>query len=215
MARRTKEEALETRSHIIDAAEHCFYVKGVSRTTMADIANAAGVTRGAIYWHFENKTDVFDAMLNRVTQPLEPLSEATRNENEPDPLGRTRELLIKVLHDVVHDRRNRRIHEIMFHKCEYTDELGDLRGRMEEERRECDLEIEASLRNSISKGQLPDDLDVTLAAFCMHSYIAGLLDQWLLIPDAFDLDRYSAQIVDSCLDMLRLSPALRIKRNES
>ncbi|MEK6297806.1 MAG: TetR family transcriptional regulator, partial [Paraburkholderia tropica] len=33
MARRTKEEALETRNRILDAAEHVFFEKGVSRTS--------------------------------------------------------------------------------------------------------------------------------------------------------------------------------------
>lgn len=54
MARRTKEEAEETRIQILDAAERVFYDKGVSRASLAEIASDAGVSRGAIYWHFEN-----------------------------------------------------------------------------------------------------------------------------------------------------------------
>lgn len=49
MVRRTKEEAQETRAQIIEAAEKAFYKRGVARTTLADIAELAGVTRGAIY----------------------------------------------------------------------------------------------------------------------------------------------------------------------
>ena len=49
MVRRTKEEAQETRSQILEAAEKAFYERGVARTTLADIAALAGVTRGAIY----------------------------------------------------------------------------------------------------------------------------------------------------------------------
>jgi len=55
MARCTKEKALETRERILDAAEDVFDDNGVSNTSLADIATAAGVTRGAIYWHFTNK----------------------------------------------------------------------------------------------------------------------------------------------------------------
>ena len=58
MVRRTKEEALETRSKILEAAEQAFYERGVARTTLADIATLAGVTRGAIYWHFSNKAEI-------------------------------------------------------------------------------------------------------------------------------------------------------------
>ena len=64
MVRRTKEEAQETRSQILQAAEQAFYERGVARTTLADIAALAGVTRGAIYWHFSNKSDLLQALLD-------------------------------------------------------------------------------------------------------------------------------------------------------
>ena len=70
MARRTKAEALETREQIIDAAERVFHKKGVSRSSLSDIAEEAGVTRGAIYWHFKNKHDIFVAMTERHRLPL-------------------------------------------------------------------------------------------------------------------------------------------------
>lgn len=89
MVRRTKEEALETRNRILDAAEHVFFEKGVSRSSLADIAQAAGVTRGAIYWHFENKGDLFTAMFDRVILPLDEMKAATVDPDEPDPLGVT------------------------------------------------------------------------------------------------------------------------------
>ena len=53
MARRTKAEAQATRNALIDAAERLFDSQGVSRTSLQDIAQAAGATRGAIYWHFK------------------------------------------------------------------------------------------------------------------------------------------------------------------
>ncbi|KUJ92268.1 MAG: TetR family transcriptional regulator, partial [Pseudomonas sp. 63_8] len=63
MARRTKAEAQATRALILDAAEQVFHAQGVSHASLAEVAKAAGVSRGAIYWHFENKIDLFQAML--------------------------------------------------------------------------------------------------------------------------------------------------------
>ena len=71
VVRKTKEEAQETRNLILDTAETVFSEKGVSRTTLNDIAKAADLTRGAIYWHFKNKADLFDAMLQRVILPMD------------------------------------------------------------------------------------------------------------------------------------------------
>lgn len=59
MARKTKQQALETRQHILDVAMRLFSQQGVSATSLAQIAQAAGVTRGAIYWHFKDKSDLF------------------------------------------------------------------------------------------------------------------------------------------------------------
>ena len=68
MARRTKEDAQKTRELLIEAAENVFYDKGVSKASLSDIAESAGVTRGAIYWHFKNKHDVFEAMIERLIE---------------------------------------------------------------------------------------------------------------------------------------------------
>ncbi|WP_148721454.1 TetR family transcriptional regulator, partial [Klebsiella pneumoniae] len=60
MARKTKQQARETRQLILDVALRLFSQQGVSSTSLATIAKAAGVTRGAIYWHFKNKSDLFN-----------------------------------------------------------------------------------------------------------------------------------------------------------
>ena len=90
MARRTRKAALETRSRILDAAERVFSRRGVSRTSLDDIARAAGVTRGAIYWHFKDKADLFGAMLGRVALPMEEMLQRTSEAAGDDPLAHVR-----------------------------------------------------------------------------------------------------------------------------
>ncbi|QJD59914.1 TetR family transcriptional regulator [Pseudomonas sp. gcc21] len=210
MARRTKEEAQETRNQIIQAAGVCFHKKGISRTSLAEIAAAAGVTRGAIYWHFEDKTELLAALLETAHMPLQPLGEASRNEGEPDPLGRLRELLVMIFRRVALDPGIRRINEIIFHKCEYTDEMCGLRQRIQDFRSLCDQNIESALRLAMVRGQLPADLDAALASRCVHSFISGTVDQWLMNPEGLNLPDKAPQLVDALLDMLKLSPALRL-----
>ncbi|AOE86946.1 TetR family transcriptional regulator [Pseudomonas sp. TCU-HL1] len=211
MARRTKEEAEETRVQILDATERVFHEKGVSRASLAEIAAAAGVSRGAIYWHFENKTDLFQAMLERIHMPLEELARASESEDEPDPLGRMHQLLVRLLKRVELDPQSRRIHEILRHKVEYTEELGDLRQKMQDHSTECDLRIAKALRNAVSRGQLPADLDCGRAAISLHAYIEGIQTNWLLVPDGYSLAAEAECLVNSLMDMLRFSPALRVR----
>src|SRR5512145_2660241 len=69
MVRKTKEAALATREALIDAAERVFRRNGVTRTSLADVAAEAGMTRGAIYWHFRDKAELLEAMCSRTTMP--------------------------------------------------------------------------------------------------------------------------------------------------
>ena len=209
MARRTKEEAQATRVQILDAAEQVFQAQGVSRASLAEVAKAAGVTRGAIYWHFENKIDLFQAMLERLHLPLEELARASEDEDEPDPLGCMRDLLIMALTRLASEPQTRRTHDILRYKCEYTGELLGLRERMQALSIECDQRIAKALGNAVSRGQLPADLDCQRAAICLHAYIEGLEANWLLVPN-YDLTTQAPSLVEAVLDMLRSSPALRL-----
>ena len=210
MARRTKEEAQETRSRILDAAEQVFYEKGVSRTSLADIAQAAGVTRGAIYWHFANKGDLFTAMFDRELLPLDELKAASVDPNEPDPLARIRELCTLCLRNTATDARRRRVFDILFLKCEFVEEMGPVMARHQTNMREALVKLEQGLRNAMSKGQLPADLDPARAARVVHSLIGGALRDMAILPDLFDVAAGAETAIDALLDALRHSPALRI-----
>ncbi|CAM3927515.1 putative HTH-type transcriptional regulator TtgR [Pseudomonas reidholzensis] len=209
MVRRTKEEAQETRAQIIEAAEKAFYKRGVARTTLADIAEHAGVTRGAIYWHFNNKAELVQALLDSLHETHEHLARASESEDEVDPLGCMRKLLLQVFSELVLDARTRRINEILHHKCEFTDEMCEIRQQRQGAITECHDSITLTLGNAVRRGQLPADLHVEHAAVALFAYVDGLIGRWLLLPDSFDLLGNAEQWVDTGLDMLRLSPALR------
>ncbi|MFY0731506.1 efflux system transcriptional repressor EmhR [Pseudomonas sp. NFX15] len=209
MVRRTKEEAQETRAQILVAAEKAFYERGVARTTLADIATLAGVTRGAIYWHFSNKADLVQAMLDTLHEPLEEMVKASESADELDPLGCMRKLLIHLFHQIALDPKTRRINEILFHKCEFTDEMCDLRQQRVSASLECNVRIGVALSNAVNRGQLPENLDTARAAISLHAYIDGILYQWLLAPDSFELHVEAERWVDTGLDLLRFSPSLR------
>jgi TetR/AcrR family acrAB operon transcriptional repressor len=208
MVRRTKEEALETRNRILDAAEKVFFEKGVSHTTLADIALEAGVTRGAIYWHFANKGDLFTAMFDRSLLPLDELIEATLDTRELDPLGRLRDIFIWCMRNIALDAQRRRVFDILFLKCEFVEEMGPVRERHQTNMREGLAHIEQGLRNSVDRGQLPAALDMRLAATILHSHFTGILYDSLMLPDSMDLKNDAERLVDACFDVLRYSPAV-------
>ncbi len=206
MVRRTKEEALETRSHILDTAEHVFSEKGVSRTSLGDIADAAGVTRGAIYWHFKNKADLYQAMVDRVVLPMEEMVRAAADESAEDPLMRVRAACIYVLKKTAEDQQVRRIFEVAFFKCEIDEEMRQVPGQQMECRMQCIGMFEKAFRNAIRRGQLPRSLDVRRAIIGLMAFVDGLLFSWLFKPDLFSLADEAEIFIDQFLAGLRTAP---------
>jgi AcrR family transcriptional regulator len=68
MARRTKEDAEETKHKLLMSALDVFSEKGYSSATLNDIAVHAGTTRGAIYWHFDSKEDLVASLLREMKE---------------------------------------------------------------------------------------------------------------------------------------------------
>lgn len=207
MVRRTKEEALETRNALLDAAERVFSERGVSRTSLSDVAAAAGVTRGAVYWHFKDKVDLLDAMLCRVVLPMDEASARSGCDPKADPLGHVRSCLVNVLKRTAADAQSRRVFDIVFHKCEYIDDMAPAKDRCLAMRAGYLSEIERGLRNAIKAGQLPAGVRVRNAAVGLHALIDGLIANWVSEPDYFQLEREGANVVDMFLDGLRAGEA--------
>lgn len=208
MVRRTKDEALETRHRILDVAEQVFSERGVTRTSLADIAEAAGVTRGAIYWHFADKADLFCSMVARVTMPMESPVCQTDHRNAADPLGSIRDMMIGILRRTSEDPQARRVFHVVFHKCEHVDEMQPVWQRFNEMRASCLARIEAGLRAAMDKGQLPRTLNARRASVGLRALLDGLVSNWVMDPNYHPRETEVDGLVDLFLNALH-SQALK------
>jgi TetR/AcrR family acrAB operon transcriptional repressor len=205
MARRTKEDAIATRNSLIDAAERVFGEKGVSRASLSDIAQAAGATRGAIYWHFKDKVDLFNAMMDRVTLPLEQGYGEFESSTCPDPVQRLRAVMAMVLHGVAFDERTRRVFEVALYKVEYVSEMVGVRDRhiaasdgfTRQLARDFELGAQAQ---AVALPMTPME-----AAVGLHALFDGLIRNWILSEGGFDLVRVGRVSTDAFLAGLGLS----------
>ena len=199
MARRTKEEAQATRSHILDTAELVFEQRGVSGTSLAEIAKAAGLTRGAIYWHFHDKADLFNAMMERVTLPLEQTDSACGFKGPDITLAQVRAGFVDVLRKVMCDPQLRRVFDIATHKVEYVGEMNAVRERHLAMRNDCLADMERALKRALRSGELPKGLHARSAALGLLALFDGLLQNWMLDRAGFDLPRVGGQVFDAYL----------------
>ena len=197
MARRTKEEAQETRGRILDAAETVFHGKGVAHSSLAEIAEVAGVTRGAIYWHFKDKADLFEAMMDRVTLPLEDILEAAGHGAPSDPLALLKLCTTDVLLRTARDKHLQRVFDIAYHKCEYVGDAAGVRERHIASQQDCLRQIEKGFKACAAAGALPADLNAKEAALGALSLVSGLIANWVLAPKSFSLERHAANLVDT------------------
>lgn len=211
MARSTKEEAQATRHRLLDAAERLFHRNGVSQTSLQQIATEAGATRGAIYWHFKDKADLFNAMMERVTVPLEQSLQQVAT-NGVDPLVGLKESLRNALMQMRDDAQLRRVVEIAVQKVEYVDELHAVRARHLAVRDQCVGDIGRALRLAARQRGQRLRLPAAVAAAGLHATIDGLIFNWLLDTTAFDLPTLGEQMLELHLVGLGLrEPAPRNK----
>ena len=210
MARRTKEEAQETRTRILDAAERVFYEKGVANSGLEDIAGAAEVTRGAIYWHFKDKGELFDAMMQRVVLPAEEMLERAECGGSADPLQLLRRATIEVLVRTAQDPRMQRVFEIAYHKCEYVGDAVGVRARHIASQKDCLKTIEAGFRACVEGGQLPKSVNPRVAAVGAMSLVSGLIANWVLDTSSFPLKRHAEELVDTYFRGLVAAPSAAV-----
>lgn len=207
MARRTKEEALATRHQLLDAAERVFFEKGVSRTSLNDIAQAAGASRGAIYWHFKNKADLFNAMLERITLPMEDALHRSGQSCGQDQLQELVAAILDALQKIASDERTRRVFEVATYKVEYVEELLAIKVRQIKSRADVVSRMQQALQDACMRRDLPLASPLVMS-HGMHALVVGLIHSWLLAPEQFDLLSTAELSIKTYLRGLGLSESL-------
>lgn len=165
-----------------DVALRLFSQQGVSSTSLAEIAKAAGVTRGAIYWHFKNKSDLFSEIWELSESSIGELETEYQAKFPDDPLSVLREILVHLLESTVTEERRRLLMEIIFHKCEFVGEMTIVQQAQRNICLESYDRIEQTLDHCIHSKMLPANLITRRAAVMMRAMISGLMENWLLPP---------------------------------
>jgi len=187
MVRKTKAEAEQTRQEIIDAARCVFHECGVSRTSLEKVARVAGVTRGAVYWHFANKAELFFAMREDSLKILDKVDAYLEAMDIPDPLDAIERSLLEFFSILEGDAVVRQTFEIMSLRCEYVDEFASV---LEEVNKPC-LDFLAKLKVTYQRaeaaGYLRDGLEPEAMAYDTLSFTGGLFNNWLATAPGDDL----------------------------
>jgi TetR/AcrR family acrAB operon transcriptional repressor len=212
--RRTKQESERTRQGILAAARKVFARQGVTRTTFAEIAAAAGVTRGAIYWHFADKSQLFFAMREQVAVPMIDQTDlALLRADESDPLAGVERFLRGILEALEGDPAARQTFQIMGFKCEY---VGEFERELALQRLRCS-ELVSKLTQTYGRarrtGQLRIGLRPPMAALETCSFVIGLTRLWLLDTRGSLVRRAAGRLISAHVAAQRRGGKARELRN--
>lgn len=206
MVRKTKEDAELTRQRIIDAARTVFLKRGVSRSTLEHIAAEAEVTRGAVYWHFKNKADIFYALRDRAFLPLIDRMYDTLaiQKDDIDPLTQIENSLCDTINELNENTEMRQIYEIMMIKCEYVDEFGTV---LQQILSNCS-DITEKIQLAYERAKEQKLLTLALCPYALaqdtHLFFSGLLHMWVKDADGSRFRHQAIALIQAHINLRRL-----------
>lgn len=199
--RRTQADTALTRQNLLDAALQVFSRKGYAGTTLTDIAQAAKVTRGAIYHHFGSKTEVYQALVQERFDQVNQVQAHILAEGGT-PLQILRRLMVRSLEYLEEDSAYRAVQELVLFKTAFVPELArDIQNKTQSMQVSLQ-QIEQLLKAARATGEIAAEVNPPEAALAILGLISGASTCWLLNPTAFSLKRRAAGIVNTLLNGL-------------
>lgn len=189
--RKTKEEAEVTKEKLLGAALKVFSKKGYATATLDDIAKEAGVTRGAIYWHFKGgKAEIFTAIINEGFGRVNSLLERLISEGDT-PLMTLERLMVRLMQFVEEDADYRAVQEILIFKM--TDDP-DLTLRLEDKKHaqeESVTYISGLIEQAKKAGEVRGDVDPMTAAVAAYGMLNGIVFLWMVERSVSEKPQFS------------------------
>ena len=193
--RRTKEEAAITREQLLKKALAVFSKKGYAGTTLEDIAREAEVTRGAIYWHFGSKADLYNTLIHEFSDRGNQIVQQAATEGGT-LLDILRRVFVRQLQVIEDDYEMRALMELALFKTGPVPELEEGRQQQIESGTGLIEMLAGIMGQGMEQGLLRSDVDPKEMA---HAYLAfqnGLINLWLTAPGQFSLKASAESFAD-------------------
>lgn len=189
--RRTKAQAAETRQQILRAAEILFLDKGYENVRLDEIASAAGSSRGAVHWHFENKQGLLYALREEAELPLQQLADCLDGGFSADPLDMLGDAICSFFDALHNDERRRGLIRVMM----YLD-IPVSQNNGEKARSNDAYDAIARIYAEANRRQkLPAPWTPKTAASALNATVTGLIEEWALERSELELVPYGQHLV--------------------
>lgn len=184
--KRTKEEAAITRATLLKTALSVFSAKGYAATTLDDVAKAAKVTRGAIYWHFKSKADLYNTLVQEFSARGDIVVQEAAGEGGT-LIDILRRIFVRICTVIEEDKELRAVMELTLFKTGLDSELQPGRKKQIEAGNALLAGIAEAMRQGVAQGVLRSDIDPADMARAFIAFENGAIQLWLLAPRSFSL----------------------------
>jgi len=196
MARRTREEAEQTRQLLLATGLKLFSEQGVEATTLKQIAQVAGVTHGALYWHFRNRADLLQQIHHAWMLPFEPVWLEQCQALQQDALAALKLYLLGVLDGFEQDAEACALYRVFYQPVVLCNDLQPLSDSLEQNRELWLDQLRRFLKQARKQKQLRKKPDPVELAFTLQQAMNGLLHEWLRTGRCFGLKVRGEQLVE-------------------
>jgi len=195
MVRKTKEEALATRCDILSAAIDVFLARGVVGASLEQVAEVAGVTRGAVYWHFKNKVEIFEELYAELHSSFIESIVSDLDKNHPEPLLQLKALCIELILDLERNPRKADILKIMLLRCEFSGDLQHLADKQTENQAKNIRLLANFFKRAITNGQLSKDCNPNIMAVSVICFLTGVSYEYLRFPSTINIKSHTEKLM--------------------
>lgn len=203
MPKRTHEDAERTKQAILESALRLFSRRGYESTSLSDIARFAGVTRGAIYWHFKDKGQILVELCEYLDSDkgFHDLLKQASDPSEPQPLQKIKEWLRECGTDssivFYSSALFNLVAKIMSGAVGTDDVRANLKAMFDRRR----VLLVKAVSNAVKHEQLPSDCNIELAAEILEVFLGGFIDH-LRLGRAESVRQNYSRVVDGLMNAI-------------
>ena len=200
--RKTKQQAQQTKEAILLAALNCFSEQGFFNTSLDDIARSALVTRGAVYWHFSNKAEIFDALHEQLNEPFIKTILQDLEIESKQPIEQLKQLCIKLLHELAENPVKISTMKLFF-QCDYSGDLAQFKAQHLDKKLQSLELFEQYFKRAQHNQLINPQTNPRILTLTLHCFLKGVLFEYLNQSDLIDLKLHPESLIEQLFQGLQ------------
>lgn len=197
-----KKDAKQTKEDILKAALYVFEEKTYEKSSLNDIAKRAGVTRGAIYWHFKNKFDIFDELSKIYLEKVYNDMALAIEESDGNTKEKIKIFYNEYLDTIFYNEDYRRYKTIIEFKVSQSKEIEKITNVFIEYSEKYKIIIEKVIEDGKKCGEIRDDVDNDFLSMSILNWLIGFERLYLLQKDLYNLKEKKESTITNIIKMI-------------